>query len=103
MRSCGEQQTSNQRPHRSVKENGVGAGHTLRKPVSNIARQVLTWNPQGKRKRGRPWNTWRRGTGTKMLRSRHSWKDRLVGQVVRRPPRERKILGLDFFGVESYQ
>ena len=29
-------------------------GHTLRKPASNITRQVLTWNPQGKRKRGRP-------------------------------------------------
>ena len=26
-------------------------GHTLRKPNSNITRQALTWNPQGKRKR----------------------------------------------------
>ena len=34
-------------------------GHTLRRPVS-IARQSLTWNPQGKRKKGRPRNTWRR-------------------------------------------
>ena len=32
-------------------------GHTLRKPASNITRQALTWNPQGKRKRGRPRNT----------------------------------------------
>ena len=29
-------------------------GHTLRKPVSNITRQALEWNPQGKRKVGRP-------------------------------------------------
>ena len=29
-------------------------GHTLRKPNTNITRQALTWNPQGKRKRGRP-------------------------------------------------
>ena len=29
-------------------------GRTLRKPASNITRQTLTWNPQGKRKRGRP-------------------------------------------------
>ena len=29
-------------------------GHTLRKPNSNITRQTLMWNPQGKRKRGRP-------------------------------------------------
>ena len=28
--------------------------HTLRKPSTNITRQVQTWNPQGKRKRGRP-------------------------------------------------
>ena len=34
-------------------------GHTLRKPTSNITRQALKWNPQGKRKRGRPRNTWR--------------------------------------------
>ncbi|XP_048241655.1 uncharacterized protein LOC125374637 [Haliotis rufescens] len=35
-------------------------GHTLRKPVSNITRQALSLNPQGKRKGGRPRNTWRR-------------------------------------------
>ena len=35
-------------------------GHTLRKPPQNITRQALTWNPQGKRKRGRPKNTWSR-------------------------------------------
>ena len=33
-------------------------GHTLCKPASNTTRQALTWNPQGKRKRGRPRNTW---------------------------------------------
>ena len=32
-------------------------GHTLRKPNTNITRQALTWNPQGKRKRGRPKNS----------------------------------------------
>ena len=35
-------------------------GHTLRKPSTNITRQALTWNTHGKRKRGRPKNTWRR-------------------------------------------
>ena len=36
-------------------------GHTLRKPIDNITRQALEWNPpQGKRSRGRPKNTWRR-------------------------------------------
>ena len=37
-------------------------GHTLRKPDSSITRQALSWNPQGKRKQGRPRNTWRRET-----------------------------------------
>ena len=36
-------------------------GHTLRKPASSTTRQALTWNPQGKRKRGQPSNSWRRG------------------------------------------
>ena len=35
-------------------------GHTLRKPPSSITRQALTSNPQGKRKRRRQGNTWRR-------------------------------------------
>lgn len=35
-------------------------GHTLRKPTTNITRQALEWNPQGKRRVGRPKKTWRR-------------------------------------------
>ena len=35
-------------------------GHTLRKPTSDITRKALEWNPQGKRKVGRPVRTWRR-------------------------------------------
>jgi len=35
-------------------------GHSLRKPIDDITRQALEWNPQGKRSRGRPKNTWRR-------------------------------------------
>jgi hypothetical protein len=37
-------------------------GHTLRKPPNSITGQTLKWNPQGKRSRGRPRNTWRRDT-----------------------------------------
>ena len=29
-------------------------GHTLRKPTDKITRKTLEWNPQGKRKVGRP-------------------------------------------------
>ena len=35
-------------------------GHTLRKEKENIARHALDWNPQGKRRVGRPRKTWRR-------------------------------------------
>ena len=35
-------------------------GDTLRKPATNITRQALSRNPQGKRKVGRPRQTWRR-------------------------------------------
>ena len=49
-------------------------GHTLRKPVSNITRQALQWNPQGKRKRGRPKNTWRCNTVAEMETAGYTWK-----------------------------
>jgi hypothetical protein len=49
-------------------------GHTLRKPASSITRQALTWNPQGKRSRGRPRNTWRRDLADDMKRMGQTWK-----------------------------
>ena len=48
-------------------------GHTLKKDEGNITRQALRWNPQGKRKRGRPKITWRRSLEQEMKNSRHSW------------------------------
>ena len=48
-------------------------GHILRKPVSSTTRQSLTWNPQGKRKRGRPRNSWRRDLDDDVRRMGHSW------------------------------
>ena len=50
-------------------------GHTLRKPSSSITRQALTWNPQGKRKRGRPRNSWRRDTLAELQRVGMTWKE----------------------------
>ena len=35
-------------------------GQTLRKQTNNVTRQTLDWNPQGKRKTGRPKTTWRK-------------------------------------------
>ena len=47
-------------------------GHTLRRPNS-ITRQALTWNPQGKRKKGRPRNTWRRDLEKETAKMGLSW------------------------------
>ena len=37
-------------------------GHTLSKSPETITRQAITWNPPGKRRRGRPRNNWQRDT-----------------------------------------
>ncbi|XP_060559944.1 uncharacterized protein LOC132719985, partial [Ruditapes philippinarum] len=50
-------------------------GHTLRKPPTSITRQALLWNPQGKRKRGRPKNSWRRDTESELKANNMSWHD----------------------------
>ncbi|XP_019643717.1 PREDICTED: uncharacterized protein LOC109484795 [Branchiostoma belcheri] len=50
-------------------------GHTLRKANSSITQQALTWNPQGKRRRGRPKNSWRRDTEEEMRSISTSWQD----------------------------
>ena len=49
-------------------------GHTLRKPITNITRQALMWNPQGKRKRGRPKNTWRRDLEADIKQTGNGWQ-----------------------------
>ncbi|CAH8523239.1 unnamed protein product [Schistosoma haematobium] len=50
-------------------------GHTLRKSSNCITRQALTWNPEGKRKRGRPKNTLRRIIEADMKRMNYNWKE----------------------------
>jgi len=50
-------------------------GHTLRKPASNVTRQALDWNPQGKRKVGRPKQTWRRSVDEETKAARMTWAE----------------------------
>ncbi|CAH8469021.1 unnamed protein product [Schistosoma curassoni] len=50
-------------------------GHTLRKSSNCITRQALTWNPEGKRKRGRPKNTLRRIIEADMKRMNYNWTE----------------------------
>ena len=43
---------------------GKWIGHTLRKPAmdGNTTKAALDWNPQGKKRRGSPGQTWRRSS-----------------------------------------
>ena len=50
-------------------------GHTPRQPQPSITRQALTWNPQGKRKRGRQTNTWRRDMESEMKKMGNTWQE----------------------------
>nr|KAG5711574.1 hypothetical protein BaRGS_016756 [Batillaria attramentaria] len=61
-------------------------GHTLRKPASSTTRQALTWNPQGKRKRGRPRNSWRRDTEAELYSKAFDWGPYLVTSVASAAP-----------------
>ena len=42
---------------------------------NSITRHALRWNLQGKRKRGRPRNTWRRDTEKEMNALGYKWRD----------------------------
>ena len=48
-------------------------GHTLHKPTSNTTRQALRWNPQGKRRRGGPRNTWQRDLVADAKKAGYAW------------------------------
>ncbi|VDP44035.1 unnamed protein product [Schistosoma margrebowiei] len=49
--------------------------HTLRKSPNCIMKQALTWNPEGKQKRGRPKNTIRREIKADMERMNNNCKE----------------------------
>ena len=63
-------------------------GHTLRKHPDSVTRQALKWNPQGKRKRGRPKNTWRRDVEAEMKSWGHTWNT--LGRLAQDRTRWRK-------------
>ena len=66
-------------------------GHIIRRDEDSFIKTALHWTPEGKRKRGRPRNTWRRtmesdlqsmgnkwGTTEKMAKDRQSWRISVV-------------------------
>ena len=50
-------------------------GHTLRREQESISRQALDWNPQGKRKIGRPKTTWRRTVEREIKEEGKTWRE----------------------------
>ena len=62
MKICGSERDRNQWPSRYCGGSGAGSDTPSGSQSSSTTRQALTWNPQGKRKRGRPRNSWRRDT-----------------------------------------
>ena len=48
-------------------------GYSVRKENESISMTAVHWTTEGRRKRGRPRNTWRRITETEMRGSNHSW------------------------------
>ena len=67
-RSMGQnEESANRRSHEEEK--------TGLKPQSNITRQALDWNPQGKRNVGRPRKTWRRSIDAEMKAAGMTWAE----------------------------
>ena len=50
-------------------------GHTLRRSDGHVVKRALEWNPQGKRKRGRPQHTWRRTRMAELERKHLTWNE----------------------------
>jgi hypothetical protein len=46
----------------------------IRKGRNSITRTALHWTPEGKRKRGRPKNTWRRTVEEEMKTMKNTWR-----------------------------
>ena len=54
----------------------VGLDHAhAQKPTSNITRHALRWNPQGKRSRGRPRNSWRGTIDDEVGKAGYTWRE----------------------------
>lgn len=69
-------QTNQERINNQIQSRKWGwIGHTLRKESTNIARQALDYNPQGKRKPGRPKTNWRRSTLDELKKTGTSWQE----------------------------
>ena len=76
-------------------------GHTLRRDRKDLAKNALTWTPEGKRRRGRPKETYRRTVEKEMKQlglnswaaaaavasDRSAWRSLITGPTVHRDQR----------------
>ena len=76
-------------------------GHILRKNANNNCRIALTWTPEGRRKRGRPKETWRKTVDRERMQlgfaswteteraaqDRTTWKMRVRGPILQEEKR----------------
>ena len=58
-------------------------GHVVRMPPAALTRVALRWTPDGRRKRGRPKETWRRTVEKEMKENSWTW-GHLEGQAANR-------------------
>ena len=75
MKNSGEGQGKSRCPRMIKRRKWNWIGHTLRKGHEAIEREVLEWNPQGKRRRERPRHTWRRTVPNEALGKGKRWSE----------------------------
>ena len=50
-------------------------GHTLRRPITEVQREALTWELEGSRRRGAPKLTWRRKLTSELRELDKTWEE----------------------------
>ena len=73
MKICGSERDRNQWPSRYCGGSGAGSDTPSGSQHPAPHCQALTWNPQGKRKRGQPRNSWRRDTEAELKQQGTNW------------------------------
>ncbi|VDP71406.1 unnamed protein product [Schistosoma curassoni] len=76
----GDRHEKNEQQVNRTRKGGPGQMHAwigdpLRKSPNCITRKALTWNPEGKRKRGKPKNTLRQKIEADMRTMNNNWKE----------------------------
>ncbi|KAL9987664.1 hypothetical protein ACROYT_G002008 [Oculina patagonica] len=74
-------------------------GHTLRKTNCNVTKQALRWNPQGKRSRGRPRNSWRRTIDDEASKAGYTWTQ--IERIAQNRTRWRAVVSVDLCSMGS--